>query len=159
VWQVLDSSPVGVVGSGMRVFRGDTGDVSTSLVGQEIPGGFFDNVDYCSADLTWDPTTSTVAVRDPGMYTAWVSLGFGSEFSNNLTAPIIFKNGAFLLQGPSIDSPSAGADPQRGVWFSFPMQLFAGDTVAPGLRSNEVVTLTGDTTGTVTWFALQKNSP
>lgn len=159
VWQVLDSSPVAVVGSGMRVFRASTALVSTTLVGSSIPGGFFDNVDYCSADITWNAATSTAKVSTPGMYTAWVCIAFGSEFTNNLVAPIIFKNGGFYLQGPSIDSPSAGVDPQRGVWFPFPLQLAAGDTVLAGLRSNAVITLTGDSTGTITWFSLHKNSP
>ena len=177
LWRVDDTNPTAMIGSGMRAYRTSTTPVTmnSTTAGSIVPGSFYDNLEYCSADMHWDAATSTLTVDEPGMYLATVCLGFTQRYYNCMTQPLLFRNGSLYLSGDSREvmgtyssGTSAAQVPQRGVWFTFPVRIInPGDTIAPGLWSQNLagtpapvaVNVGGESTGTVSWFSVSKINP
>lgn len=177
MWVLEDTDPTEMIGSGFLAYRTNTAAVSmcSSFAGENVPGSFFDNVEYCSADYTWNGATSELTVKNPGMYMVTVHIAFQQRYYNRLTQAIIFRNGSFYKAGNSVESiqnvntgTAVSQIALRGVFFSFPVRCITPNTVlAPGVWSQSLagtpapaqVNAGGEPTGTVSWFAVAKMNP
>lgn len=152
-WQVAETPKVVVPAGNLRVFRTSQSlvPVSNPATYQQValPGSFFDGVDYCSGDISWNAANSTATVSSAGVYLATVSLRVSSSGSGGVVGGVaVLKNGVPCLASPPITV-------SQGVCGSFPVPLLAGDTVSPGAEVSGG-NLLGDPTGMFTYFGLNR---
>jgi hypothetical protein len=157
-WSLRDLAPPSVIGTGMRVKNlAATTYVMTHGVISSIPNGYFDSVDYCSADIDWDASLTQATLNTEGHYLIEFDLLFNTFYPSVTIYPALFQNTAALLGGPI--SASAGTDSQFKTAFgSFSTYGRPGDVILPGMgiASSGDITVTGDATGILSWLTITK---
>ena len=153
---VADNAPPPVVGSTFRVYRLSTGTVNFAVGPNPnsyiiTPAGFFDTLDFCSPDLTWDGLYQlTISVE--GTYA--VSLRYNSNQNNGQFAAAIIKNnvGVRAMGGTGTYS-GFGAQAPTGEGCTALIYLKAGDVISPGYQNGGVAFgAIGDPSGGTCYF-------
>lgn len=159
---IVDNVPAPVVGSGLEVYRANTGSVSVSNGDQQIPNSFFDTVVARSPDITWSASTSTATISKTGWY--HITVGLSSTATIGATGygmAAIFVNGTIRKYGNSVNTTSTGSiSSDQHYLASATLYLTAGDTIRAGsYRSGLSHSFVGDTAGAKSYFSVAKLTP
>ncbi|MCT7364046.1 hypothetical protein A7G45_31675 [Mycolicibacterium llatzerense] len=157
------------VGSTARLYRTSTSTVSLGSSGSNtVMGSVFGVIDYATADLTVDLTTSkiTVSVEDTYLVKirAKINMGTNSSTANQLITPLLYKNGSIREYGQPalrwITVANAATDQggMNAMSSEFIVYLKPGDYIQPGWNNLNVSggTLTGEATGTQTYLEITR---
>lgn len=164
------------VGTTARLYRTSTSTVSLGSSGSNnVMGSVFGVTEYATADLDINLTTSTITLKpsapeDMYLVTVRSIINMGSNLSaqTQMITPLLYKNGSIKEYGqPSLRvvpvqnngiSGQLDAAGVNAMCHSFQVYLKPGDYVQPGWANSNVSsgTLTGEATGTQTYFAITR---
>lgn len=156
-WSLRDLAPPGVTGTGLRVKRlsATGGIVLPASTNAPVPGDYFDTVDYCSTDLTWDTNTNTITITKDGMYSLKHSLDLGLTPPSSIKAFAgVWVNGVAEMGSSFIESGAT----MGNIVGNFDLALKAGDLVQPSAANlgTSDIQIFGLGTGELAWMTLTK---
>ncbi|MBO0882211.1 MAG: hypothetical protein J2P17_18115, partial [Mycobacterium sp.] len=139
-WAVADNAPPTLVGSGARIYRASTTQVTPTYTAGSItllPSSFFDTLDKNTPDITVSLTNGEFTVANAG----WYKVTFGIEISGGTQGSIAITLVGVLYHNGSAAQWGNGAmvayyaplsfTPTR-LWSTFDIYLSAGDSVQVG---------------------------
>jgi hypothetical protein len=147
---VSDNQPPAVVGSTFRARRASGSDVTFSGT-NKVPNGYFDTLDYCSDDMTWDG--NNLKVSQEGTYV--VNLRYLTpNIPGGAKADIgLYVNNAGVRRmGGGFADSSFGANSGSGIDGTTLIYLRKNDLLTPGYIVDANVTSHGSPTDNATWF-------
>lgn len=158
-WSLRDLAPPSIIGTGMRVRNVDSVE-SYSMTGgglvSSVPNAYFDDVNYCSADIDWDAATTTATISTEGFYQLEFVIHFASWYSSVTFYAALFHNSDVL---GSQAFGSSGTDSQaHSCSGSFTTYCRPGDVLSPALAilSAGAISVTGDSLGQTAWLTITK---
>ncbi|MCT7372928.1 hypothetical protein [Mycolicibacterium llatzerense] len=158
------------VGSTACVHRTSTSTVSLGSSGNNyvLGSSFFGVVDKATGDITVDLANSKFTVSQEGTYEigirSIIDMGSGTASAQAIT-PLLYVNGSIAKWGGESfryrilgDNGAIYAGDMTAMYSTFRVYLNAGDYVQPGWNNRNVGggTLTGEATGTKTYFDIVK---
>lgn len=158
---MADTAPATVLGSTFRAYRASGTVVGISSGTNPLPNNFFDNLSYCSPDMSWNPgVANAVGISVEGTYLANIryminSIPGGAKLNGamglNRAGTITYE----VSVGSFCDS-SFGANSPNIIGGALLMYLRAGDLVFPATWAGGSYgsALQGESTGGWTVFAL-----
>lgn len=142
-----DNTPAAVLGSAARFYRASATGVSHASGDVKVANGFFDTIDYATADITWTPgTNNQVTVATEGVYAVTIRCATANTSTGKLC--LLWRNGVVAKRG--------GLTTNSDFAETFFIYLYAGDTIQPGVNMGGTVSSTGDATGTQSYFEIAK---
>lgn len=151
------------VGSGARMYRTSTSNVSTAGI---LASSYFGVLDNSTSDITVDLTNSKFTVSTEGRYLVTMrsklSINVGAYAGSSYVTPQLYINGALARLGDdsfayysSSDGIGGGVGSMNGTWSVY---LHPNDYVQVGwtksLNVGASATVTGEATGTQTYFSI-----
>lgn len=158
-WSLRDLAPPAIIGTGMRVRNVDTVDTYSIPGGglvSSVPNAYFDDVNYCSADIDWDAATTTATISTEGFYQIEFMVLFSTWYSSVTLYPAMIQNSDIL--GINVFG-SAGTQSQvRSCSGSFTTYCRPGDVLSPAVAvlTAGSISVTGDSLGQTAWLTITK---
>jgi hypothetical protein len=154
---VSDNAPPTVLGSTFRCSRHSTTAVNYANSGlttpTKLPANFFDTQDYASPDMLWDGTNLTVNTE--GTFVVNIRYRASNIPGNTKVNGVLYINNVVARQlGANFADASLQANSGDAIIGSALVYLHVGDVLAPGYASSGAGTVTGEGTGTTSYFEI-----
>lgn len=158
-WSLRDLAPPSIIGTGLRVRNLDASTPYSMAGGglvSSVPNAYFDDVNYGSADLAWDASSTTATVATEGFYQIEFMVVFTQWYSSVTFYPAMFHN-SDLIGGQVFGSGGTQAQ-ARSCFGSFTTYCRPGDVLSPALAilSAGAIGVTGDSFGQTAWLTITK---
>lgn len=158
-WSLRDLAPPAIIGTGMRVRNVDTSDTYTVPGGglvSSVPNAYFDEVNYCSADIDWDAATTTATISTEGFYQIEFMVLFASWYNSITFYPALIQNSDIL--GINFFGSGGAQSQARSCSGSFTTYCRPGDVLAPAIAilSAGSIAINGDSLGQTAWLTITK---
>lgn len=155
-----DNAPPTVVGSTFRVNRTNTGTVSVPNGAAILPANFFDTLQYCSPDLSFNFTTNGLQVTTAGTYLSVLISEVANINNGQHLMPIMYRQGAeWGMSGSGFSDASFGGASDMAILGVELVLCAAGDVIQPGTYSDASgASLKGESGGNIThWMVTLAN--
>ena len=154
-----DNAPAPIIGTTFRAYRSSTSGLSQTSGTQICASNTFDTVDYISADLTWDATTSKLTVTKSGTYLVSSRYCFTAVIgSNEEWDNAVFKNGTIHSYGNSytgLQETATSNDNENRLdaigGGMMTVYLAAGQYIQFGYFLSGARSIKGDAAGSISW--------
>ncbi|WP_141564280.1 DUF7257 domain-containing protein [Mycolicibacterium palauense] len=164
-----DNQPAEVTGSGARMFRADTAELSISSGTHLFPDNFFDNVYASTSDILYDFTTGKFTVSVKGWYTVYARVSLAGNTPNNLSLILYHNDAPEMYIGQPVGHFSGtritgggdtyySPDYPEGIFASVSLYLDANDWVQLGYYSPSAASslITGEGSGAKTYWGIAR---
>lgn len=153
-WSLRDLAPPAILGSALRVRNRSSTALTIPGGGivSSIPNGYFDDVDYCSSDITWNAAITQATISTEASYQVEFSVLFNADESTARTYPALFQN-SDIIGGQLLAST-----PNRSAFGAFTTYCRPGDIISPALAIVTAgnINVVGDSLGQLSWLTITK---